>query len=51
MATTTGLATALFNLMSGIVFDQSTIYAVFWVYTGSSLLGAGLYLISAKIKE
>ncbi|WP_449403234.1 MFS transporter [Exiguobacterium artemiae] len=51
MATTTGLATALFNLMSGIVLDQWTIYAVFWVYTGSSLLGACLYLISAKIKE
>lgn len=51
MATTTGLATALFNLMSGIVFDQWTIYAVFWVYTGSSLLGACLYLVSSKIKE
>jgi len=51
MATTTGLATALFNLMSGIVLDQWTIYAVFWVYTGSSLLGACLYLISSKIKE
>ncbi|OIN67086.1 MFS transporter [Exiguobacterium sp. KRL4] len=51
MATTTGLATALFNLMSGFVFDQGTIYTVFWVYTGSSLLGACLYLISGKIKE
>ncbi|AFS71216.1 MFS transporter [Exiguobacterium antarcticum] len=51
MATTTGLATALFNLMSGFVFDQGTIYTVFWVYTGSSLFGACLYLISGKIKE
>ncbi|MGE6554086.1 MFS transporter [Exiguobacterium artemiae] len=51
MATTTGLATALFNLMSGFVLDQWTIYAVFWVYTGSSLLGACLYLVSSKIKE
>ncbi|MGX8175855.1 MFS transporter [Exiguobacterium artemiae] len=51
MATTTGLATALFNLMSGKVLDEGTIYTVFWVYTGSSLLGACFYFISAKVKE
>lgn len=51
MATTTGLATAAFNLMSGFVLEQWTIYAVFWVYTGSSLIGAVLYVISGKIKE
>ncbi|VWX34871.1 MFS transporter [Exiguobacterium oxidotolerans] len=51
MATTTGLATAAFNLMSGFVLQHWTIYAVFWVYTGSSLIGAVLYVISGKIKE
>ncbi|WP_214892311.1 MFS transporter [Exiguobacterium sp. H66] len=51
MATTTGLATAIFNLMSGVVLEQWTIYSVFWVYTSSSLLGAVLYLISGRIKE
>ena len=51
MATTTGLATALFNLMSGFVLEESTIYTVFWVYTSSSILGAILYGISGRMKE
>lgn len=51
MATTTGLATALFNLMSGFVLENSTIYIVFWVYTSSSILGAILYGISGRMKE
>ncbi len=51
MAATTGLATALFNLMSGIVLDQSSIFAVFWVYTICSVIGSFLFLASGRNKE
>ncbi|STO07685.1 MFS transporter [Exiguobacterium aurantiacum] len=44
MAVTSGLATAGFNQLSGIIIEYDSIIGVFWMYTAVSFAGAILFL-------
>ncbi|RHB51698.1 MFS transporter [Exiguobacterium sp. AM39-5BH] len=43
MAITSGLATAGFNLLSGVIIEYNSIIGVFWMYTVVSIVGAVLF--------
>ncbi|QUE87588.1 MULTISPECIES: MFS transporter [Exiguobacterium] len=51
MALTSGLATAAFNQLSGIIIEVDSIIGVFWMYTAVSLLGAALFLGMRRFRE
>ncbi|OGX80101.1 MFS transporter [Exiguobacterium sp. SH31] len=51
MAVTSGLATAAFNQLSGIIIEVDSIIGVFWMYTAVSVIGAILFLGLRRFRE
>lgn len=51
MAVTSGLATAVFNQLSGIIIEVNSIIGVFWMYTVVSVIGAILFLGLRRFRE